>query len=158
MDAVTSVRDALHEQLRHRQQDRDDVSKAEALLITSIAAGALAAISTPVPPLSVSFLAINAALGYAASETTERDGAREKEEVTGRTAEELLFGLYDLILTVVRNSRIQHDALDADMAALMRWLDHRHKEEVLLPSRPNIANRDNTDRVNPNPDTFRYRP
>lgn len=156
LEAVTATRGALLEQLRHRQQDTGATSTATALIISGLAVSILAPLVPGAGPLvAASMAAVSGGLSYAGSVEAERE-AREEQRFEGRSADDLFFGLYDTASTIARRRRGHYDALDLDMGNLLEWASFNHRENLLIPKRPEIAERDRGDQVDPDIGEFRH--
>lgn len=156
LDAVIATRKALLEQLRHRQQDTDATSTATALIIAGLTVSILAPLVPGAGPLvSASMVAISGGLSYAGTAEAEQE-AREEESFEGWSADDLFFGLIDTAGKIASRRRGHYDALDLDMGNLLQWADANHDENLLIPKRPEIAERDAKDQLDPDTDEFRH--
>lgn len=157
LDAATATREALRDQLRHRQLDTGAVSTATALIIAAVGTSILATISAPAAPVSATMATISGLLYYAGSEEATRERAREEDSVEGQSADDLFFGFFDQVGTIASRRRGHYDTLDADLGSLLEWAAASHHENGLIPLRPDIAERHGDGSLDPDLDEFRSR-
>lgn len=156
LDGANATRRALREQLEFRQQDRGGGSTADALIIAGVGTSILASISASVPPVSVTMSVISGLLNYAASEEAAVE-ARNEDGFVGRSADDLFFGFFDQAGRIASRRRGHYDSLDNDMSTLLEWGEINHRENALIPTRPDIAERGHDGSFDPDLDEFRNR-
>jgi hypothetical protein len=136
MNAVTSGREALREQLKHHSEGNPTLSTKDFLTIASIGTSVLALLFGQVPLAAVSLSAIGAGLTLGSAALPDNTPA---EQIAGATADDLFRSLFDAVRDIDAFVGREHDLMHSELSQVATDVSSLRAARLLSPPRPHLV-------------------